>query len=381
MLKRIWKILWHLLSFAPNKFLPASWCYKLFPLAIDMHPVSNIDLQDYPQLSTQLFDIKLQSPIGNAGGMDKNAEYVSKLAKFGFSLVELGSVTVNPRQGNLEQCNLEELLCRFPRNKSVVNRMGMPNVGIEKFIENLRTNLKKKEKFGSTLLGFNLAVVSENDSNDLNYIIEQYIKDFSYMINKILECMSNDYEEMKYYLTLNLSCPNVRGKYNIFSQEYLSKLLSSIVKIRDSRAKNVPVFIKISPDIDDSTISEITSTIKQYRKVGILLTNTSLKLNDNKFQGGISGSPLFNRSTELISKFYIQLGNDIPIIAAGGALTPEDVYKKILYGATAVQLYTAIIYHGFSIIDDTHNYLLQKIKENNLSSIKDLIGKGISDSQ
>jgi len=227
-----------------------------------------------------------------------------------------------------------------------------------------------KQKINNGILNINILhtsaslVIQENADPDVLYDLKNFFD--------ILD-----------YITVNISSPNTEGLRDFHDQEKLEDLLLALNKIKSENKINIPLLLKISPDIKDNQISEIADTAIINDISGIILTNTTNSNKDKlisdfkKEEGGLSGEPLQQISTNMIKKFYKQLNGKIPIIGVGGVNSGKSAYEKIIAGASLLQLYTGLVYKGPSIVKDIKNELIQILKVEGLNNIKDAIGKNL----
>lgn len=281
------------------------------------------------KLHISLAGLKLENPVGLAAGFDKNAESCGRLSKLGFGFLEIGAVTPFAQKGNAKP-----RLFRLYEDNAIINRFGFNNNGSEAV---------KKELMGynsSTPIGINLG--ANKDSSDR---IEDYSK-------VLLTC-----GDLVDFATLNISSPNTEKLRELQKPAELMKLVSQIEQSRSKLKKYIPIFIKISPDLKDGELEPLIKAILQSGIDGLIATNTTLNRKDlkssfSKESGGLSGEPLKNKSTRIIAKISNFSDGRLPIIGVGGISSARDAYDKICAGASALQIYTAIIYKGFSVINE-----------------------------
>ena len=185
------------------------------------------------------------------------------------------------------------------------------------------------------------------------------------------------------YITINISSPNTKGLRDFHNQEKLQDLLFTLNRIKQKNKTDIPLLLKVSPDIDDNYISEITNTAIKTNIAAVILTNTTNANRDNlvskikREEGGLSGEPLQQISTNMIKKFYKKLNGKIPIIGVGGINSGKSAYEKIVAGASLLQLYTGFVYRGPSAAKDIKKELIQILKAEGIKNIEEAIGKGV----
>ena len=277
----------------------------------------------YPKLKTQIAGINLPNPVGLAAGFDKNAVALKPLSQIGFGFIEVGAITPQPQQGNLKP-----RVFRLHEEKAIVNHYGFNNDGMTKINKRLAKFSKK------SVVGLNIGA----NKNSLNMI-----SDFK----KVLDfCADNIH-----FATLNVSSPNTKDLRKLQQDEKLRELLSSVNALDNTSKTQVPIFLKISPDLDYKQLEGIVALTHHYKLAGIIASNTSIdyKILGSKTsfsQGGVSGTPLFRKSTQILAQLSIISEGTIPLIGVGGISSGKDAFDKICAGASAVQLYSALTFYG-----------------------------------
>ena len=318
-------------------------------------PSKIFDVEDEEALSIKLLGKNFPNPIGLAAGFDKSAEAYNSLFKLGFGFVEIGTVTPLKQYGNPKP-----RIFRLEEDNALINRLGFNNDGME-IIKN-RIRLEKKRG----ILGINIGP-NKNTKDQKN--------DFCLGLNFFFDIAD--------YITVNISSPNTQALRDFHNSEKLKELLISLNKIKKDKKTSIPLLLKVSPDIDDNYIPEISEVALKNNISAMILTNTtnnnrnSLLSNVRKEEGGLSGEPLQEISTSIIKKFYKQLNGKIPIIGVGGVNSGKSAYEKIIAGASLLQLYTGFVYKGPFVVKDIKKELIQILKSEGIKNIKDVIGKGI----
>ncbi len=318
---------------------------------------TNLIVKDYKKneliLKTKLFGKEIPNPIGIAAGFDKNAEVYNPLFKLGFGFVEVGTVTPLSQYGNPKP-----RVFRLEEDCALINRLGFNNNGAD----DARLRIIKKKPIG--MLGVNIGP---------NWNSENKIEDY-------LNCLRK-FHDIADYITINISSPNTENLRDFHNNEELKNLLESIHNEREKLKSDIPIAIKISPDINLKKVEEICRTILDYGIKAVIVSNTtdgnrdSLK-NHKKFQkGGLSGKPLNEISNKLINNFYKILNNKIDIIGVGGVDSGETAYQKFLHGAKFVQLYTGMVFEGPKIVSKISDELNNILETNNVKKLSDIIGK------
>ena len=309
--------------------------------------------KDNPLFKTRLFNKDLENPIGMAAGFDKNAEVYNSLFKLGFGFVEVGTVTPLKQYGNPKP-----RVFRLVEDEALINRLGFNNYGAMNVLERIKSNKQ------SGLLGINIGP-NKNTENRLNDYIE---------------CLKTFYEVAD-YITINISSPNTEDLRSFHDQTKLNELLKTIDKEKKTLNSQVPIAVKVSPDIDDQEINKISEVLLNNNIEVIIVSNTSdsTRENLNNIQGhqkgGLSGKPIEKKSTDLINKFYKILRGRIKIIGVGGVDSGKGAYEKFLAGANYVQLYTGMVFRGPNIVNMIKKELKELLTKDGVKNYTEIIGK------
>ena len=306
-----------------------------------------------PLFLTKLFNKNLENPIGIAAGFDKNAEVYNSLFRLGFGFVEVGTVTPLEQYGNPKP-----RVFRLVEDEALINRLGFNNLGAKNILDRIRS----KKQIG--LLGVNIG--PNKDTKDRN---QDYI-----------ECLKIFHKNAD-YITINISSPNTEDLRSFHDESKLDELLKIINKEKKSLNSNIPLVIKVSPDINDNDISKISNILLDNNIDAVIISNTSDSTREKlsnilKHQkGGLSGKPIEEKSTILINKFYNALGGKIKIIGVGGVDSGMSAYKKFLAGADYVQLYTGMVYRGPNIVGIIKKELKKLLLRDGVKNYTEIIGK------
>ncbi|MFD1940868.1 quinone-dependent dihydroorotate dehydrogenase [Paradevosia shaoguanensis] len=311
---------------------------------------------DPQELKVSLCGLDFSNPIGMAAGFDKNGEVPRQLARVGFGMVEVGTVTPRPQGGNPKP-----RLFRVPEVDGVINRMGFNNEGHEAMFERLKTT-----RVGA-ILGVNIG--ANKDSED-------FVADYVLGVNR--------FAALADYLTVNISSPNTPGLRNLQAEEALARLLDAVLQARSKAAVRVPVFLKIAPDLDEKAMDGIARTILATDLDGLIVSNTTIGrdavagMTNATEAGGLSGKPLFNLATRRLAQMRQRVGA-LPIIGVGGIHSPETALAKFEAGANAIQLYSALVYGGFDMLDRLKRGLAAGVRSAGHTSISALTGRTTDD--
>ena len=323
-------------------------------LKFNPFPRKMFEVEDEQILKIELLGKNFPNPIGLAAGFDKSAEVYNSLLKLGFGFIEVGTITPLKQFGNPKP-----RIFRLEDDGALINRLGFNNDGMNVIKNRIKSGGKKG------VLGINIG--PNKDTKDQK-------NDFCLGLKNFFDIAD--------YITVNISSPNTESLRDFHDQEKLKDLLLALNKIKKENKTDIPLLLKVSPDIKDNHISEIVDIATKNDIAAIILTNTTNGNRDNlrsevkKEEGGLSGEPLQQISTNMIKKFYKQLNGKIPIIGVGGVNSGKSAYEKIIAGASLLQLYTSFVYRGPSIAKDIKKELIQILKTEGLSNIKEAIGKG-----
>jgi len=311
------------------------------------------EYRDNPLFKTKLFNKDLDNPIGMAAGFDKNAEVYNSLFKLGFGFVEVGTITPLKQYGNPKP-----RVFRLVEDEALINRLGFNNLGAK----NILDRIKKNNPLG--LIGVNIGPNKETKEK----------------INDYIECLKT-FHEVADYITINISSPNTENLRSFHDQFKLDELLKTIDKEKENLNLKTPIVVKISPDINDYEINQISEVLLTNKIEAIIVSNTSdstrdeLKNIQSHQKGGLSGKPIEFKSTKLISKFYNILNGKIKIIGVGGVDSGKSAYKKFLAGANFVQLYTGMVYRGPNIVNLIKKELNELLLKDGVKNFSEIIGK------
>jgi dihydroorotate dehydrogenase len=309
---------------------------------------------DETNLTVRALQRTFTNPIGIAAGFDKNGEAIQGLSEQGFGFVEIGSITPQPQFGNDKP-----RVFRLPEDRAIINRYGFNSHGIEA----VKRRLQKRPL--SCILGINLG--KNKSTIDAKEDFVQGIRELGSFSD---------------YMVVNISSPNTPGLRDCQRKEMLIQLIKACRSERDKLTQYKPLLIKISPDLTEVERDDIVEIIKkpETQVDGIIVSNTTTTRGDlltsehKNEQGGLSGAPLFDRSTQLISKIYQETEGKILIIGVGGIGTAEQAYTKIKAGATLVQLYTAYAYQGPVLLHEMKRELSQLVDKDGYVSIQQAVG-------
>lgn len=308
-----------------------------------------------PRLATSVAGIRFPNPIGLAAGFDKNAEAPNALLDLGFGFVEVGAVTPRPQAGNERP-----RVFRLAEDLAVINRYGFNNDGLEAVAARLAARARKG------VVGVNLG--ANKDSADR-------IADYVAGVKRL--------EGLVDFYTVNISSPNTPGLRALQSRAALADLLVSVLAVRDKLKAPAPVFLKIAPDLTDADKADIADVVQVIGVDALIVSNTTIARSGelrSKYaseKGGLSGAPLFAPSTALLAEFHAVLKGAVPLIGVGGVSSAREAYRKILAGASLVQLYTALVYHGPGLVAQILKELPSFLDADGFSSVGEAVGKGV----
>jgi len=304
-----------------------------------------------PRLRTSLAGIELPNPVGLAAGFDKNATALDPLAKAGFGFVEVGAATPRPQPGNPRP-----RLFRLDEDRAAINRFGFNNDGMAAIANRLANRPK------DAVIGLNLGANKDSDDR---------AGDFA----EVLTACGPHLD----FATVNVSSPNTERLRDLQGKAALSALLARVMEARAGLATPIPVFLKIAPDLTDPELADIAETARTSGIDAIIATNTTLAREGLQSRhasetGGLSGAPLFERSTRVLARLSELTDGKIPLVGVGGIATAEDAYAKLCAGASAVQLYTALVFRGFSLAAEIARGLDALLARDGFANVAEAIG-------
>ncbi len=342
------------------KFLPPELAHSITINALKYFNL-NFNSVDDKILSQHLIGLDFPNPLGLAAGFDKNAEVVKSMFLLGFGYVEVGTITPLPQKGNPKP-----RIFRLERDEAIINSLGFNNKGSQKVKKNL---LKIKKNFSENrIIGVNLG----KNKNSLNSI-----DDYIYGIEQLGNLAS--------YITINISSPNTEGLRDLQLRGKIENLIKKIVLKREEiRGINKkPIFIKISPDLNEDQLRDIALISLANNIDGLILTNTTihrpnyLSSKNIVSKGGLSGRPLFEISNNILKKMYNLTNGQLVLIGVGGISNGSDCYEKIKSGASLLQLYTALTFSGPLLISKIKKELIDLLKTDGYKNISEVIGKSV----
>ncbi len=298
-----------------------------------------------PALNRVFCGLKYKNPVGFAAGFDKNAEVYREFSNFGFSFIEIGTVTPKPQPGNKKPRSF-----RLPKDKALINRMGFNNQGVDAAAKRLKGRKKQ-----NLIIGGNIGKNTHTPNSDA---LHDYVYGFSQL-----------YDHVDYFV-VNLSCPNIKDLKELQDKENTTEILNNLVAIRSEKGAYKPILLKISPDLKDDQLDDVLEIYRTTKIDGVVATNTTVSrkgliTDQNNVEeignGGLSGAPLSQRSTAII-KYLHNREKDLPIMAVGGIMTVEDALEKMEAGAELIQVYTGFIYEGPGFVKRINKALLEKSK-------------------
>lgn len=305
------------------------------------------------RLATEVAGLHLPNPVGLAAGYDKNAEALAPLSRAGFGFIEVGAATPRPQPGNPRP-----RLFRLEEDRAAINRFGFNNEGM------VAIGARLAARPMDAVIGLNLG--ANKDSPDR-------AADFAAVLAHCGPHID--------FATVNVSSPNTERLRELQGKAALSALLAGVMAARAKLPRPIPVFLKIAPDLGDAEIAEIAEVAMDSGLSGIVATNTTLargelKSPDADQSGGLSGAPLFARSTRVLARLSTLTEGRLPLIGVGGVGSAEEAYAKIRAGASAVQLYTALVYGGLSLVGEIVRGLDHLLARDGFANVAEAVGSG-----
>jgi dihydroorotate dehydrogenase len=295
------------------------------------------------ELETPFLGMNFANPVGLAAGFDKNAEVYREFHAFGFSFIEVGTVTPKAQPGNPRPRSF-----RIPADKGLINRMGFNNHGAEAAAAKLDRKRPKELILGGNI-GKNTLTPNEEAVGDYEAVFRAIYGGVDYFV-------------------VNVSCPNISDLHELQDQEALKAILGRILELREGMETRKPVLLKISPDLNEQQLDETLDIVKRMKIDGIVATNTTVSREGLRTparrieaigQGGMSGAPITARSLEVVRYIHTRTGGKLPIVAVGGIMSVQDALNMLDAGATLIQLYTGFIYGGPGLVRRINRAILQ----------------------
>lgn len=305
-------------------------------------------------LSTQPLNFRVRTPVGLAAGFDKNAEVIRSVMSLGFGFAEVGTVTKKPQSGNSGP-----RIFRIPEQKAIVNRLGFNNKGLKHLLRKINS-----KDLNNMVFGINVGM--NRDCSDP-------AAEYASMVREVYGLSS--------YITINLSSPNTAGLRALQHRGALREILSSAAHARRSvdHAESVPLLLKIDPDLTDEMLQDVVDEVLKYRINGIVVSNTTtnfelLKTIAPHSNGGLSGQPLFSLSTRVLADVYSLTRGKVVLVGCGGVSSGAQAMEKIRAGASLVQLYTALVYEGFGVVDRINTELAELLTRDGFTKVEQAVG-------
>ena len=290
-----------------------------------------------PELKTKAFGIEFPNPVGLAAGLDKNGEHIDALLSLGFGFIEIGTTTPRPQEGNEKP-----RMFRLPDKEAVINRLGFNNAGVDALIKNVEKAARKG------ILGINIGKNKDTPN-------EKAIDDYIYCLERVYALSD--------YVTVNISSPNTAGLRDLQTEEYFRRFIGELREVQEELAGvngfKTPMLIKLAPDLTEAALDGMAEVLNAAQVDGVIATNTTIdriNIKGNRYEyevGGLSGKPLYAKSTAVLRRLRTRLNDSIPLIGVGGILSGADAAGKVAAGATLVQFYTGMIYRGPDLIEES----------------------------
>ena len=343
------------------KTLPPELSHSLTIKLLKLDFFSKNKKNDDPSLHQHIFGLDFSNPVGLAAGFDKNVEVVEQILNLGFGFVEAGTVTPNPQKGNSKP-----RIFRLLEDQAIINHLGFNNYGVQYAKQRLlKLNLNSLSR---GVVGINIG--KNMDSKDAIIDYCDGLKNLG---------------PLSHYITINISSPNTPGIRDLQHRGKIENLIKALYKVKKNspNLEKKPILLKISPDLDDEQLRDISLISLANGIDGLIITNTTLgrpnTLNSkhNNEIGGLSGKPLFVKSTLTLKKIYSLTNGQIPLIGVGGISNGIEFYEKIKSGASLAQLYTALVFKGPSIINSIKQEIISCLKTDGFRNIREAIGKDV----
>ena len=312
---------------------------------------------DDQKLAVRAFGLNFPNPVGMAAGFDKNAEVPDALLRLGFGFVEIGTVTPKPQSGNPRP-----RLFRLERDEAIINRLGFNSDGADLVLRRLAA----RANFGG-IVGVNVGANKDSVDRTADYV-------------KLIETFA----PVAGYFTVNVSSPNTPGLRNLQKAQALDDLLARVIDARERVRKSAgesPVLLKIAPDLSLAELDDVVQIARSRRVDGMVVGNTTLARPSTlreqaraREAGGLSGRPLFRLSTRMVAETYVRVEGAFPLVGVGGIDSGGAALTKIRAGASLIQLYSALVYKGLSLVDDIKNDLASTLLRTGRDSLSEIVG-------
>jgi dihydroorotate dehydrogenase len=340
--------------------IKAETAHNLTVFALEHFPLPPAPLDD-GRLATNVFGLDFHNPLGMAAGFDKDARVADAILQLGFGFTEAGTLTPRPQPGNARP-----RLFRLHEDRGVVNRFGFNNKGHAAAREKL---LRHGARSG--IVGINIG--ANKDANDR---VADYVAGIE------------AFADIADYFTINISSPNTPGLRNLQQPDALDDLLARVLDARDAQAESLPrrpVLLKIAPDLTLSELDDVVRIAIARKIDGMIVSNTTTSRPDSLRDeaqseiGGLSGAPLFALSTHMLAQTFVRVERQFPLIGVGGVDSPEAAWAKIEAGASLIQLYSALVYEGMSLIERIKTGLIAHLEARGLSQVDQAVGTAVED--
>ena len=329
---------------------------------------------DPTRLNQNIWSLLFSNPIGLAAGFDKNASAIGNLSKMGFGFIEIGSITKRAREGNSQKPRM----FRLKEDFAIVNRLGLPNDGLDSVERRLRHHFNKATRSANSTIQKIRTVLGANIAPDPDSIHDEGL-----CREEMISCFKA-LQPIVDYITLNVSCPNINsiGK-KIYKVNGVAKLVEAMREAEPGK-RRIPLLIKISPDLMQTDYFSFADFAKSGGCDGIIIGNTtlerypSLRSPERNEQGGLSGKPLSNTIDDMLKDIYKHTEGKVKLIGCGGVFSAQDAMKRILSGASLVQIYTGLAYKGPKLVDQIRFDFSTLLRQYKLESIEGAVGKAVS---
>ena len=326
--------------------------HRLTIAGLRVLPARRARVVDPPSLKTSVLDRDFPNPVGLAAGFDKHAEVPDAMLALGFGFVEVGSVTPRPQPGNARP-----RVFRLDEDRAVINRYGFNSEGLAAVADRLRARMSR-----SGIIGVNLGANKESDDPFADYV--EGIEELA---------------GLAAYFVVNVSSPNTPGLRSLQARDSLEALLGRVLRVRSDESQRAPLFVKIAPDLSNEEYGGVADVVLSHGVDGLIISNTTVDRPPllgahRKESGGLSGVPLFEPSTRLLSEMYRLTEGQLVLIGTGGIASGRDAYEKIKAGASLVQLYTALVFEGPRLIDKIKRELSELLSADGYDNVSQAVG-------
>lgn len=338
------------------RLLDAEDAHRLAIHALRLPPFVKL-VADDPRLAVRAFGLRFPNPVGMAAGFDKHAEVPDPLLRLGFGFVEVGTVTLQPQLGNARP-----RVFRLPRDEAIINRLGFNSAGAQAVVGRLAARANS-----GGIVGVNIGANKESSDRIADYV-------------RLIELFA----PVASYFSVNISSPNTPGLRDLQQREILDALLARVMEARarvSTRAGITPVLIKVAPDLTLGELDDLVGAARRHQADGMIVANSTVRrpaiLRDRataRQAGGLSGRPLFPLATRMLAETYVRVEGAFPLMGVGGIDSGATALAKVRAGASVIQLYSALVFHGLRLLASIKSDLARALRHTQDATLEEIVG-------